>query len=88
METTDRAAVRAIAAVGRIDVATVAQAQAARVVIDRRSRPIVAVASDIVQTAVAVEATTRSRIPNCRGRTKLAGKIHTSLGTIVGMVKR
>lgn len=61
METTDRVAVRAIVVVRRIDVAIVVQVQVVRVVIVRRSRPIVAVASDIVQTAVVVVAITRSR---------------------------
>ena len=88
METTDRAAVRAIVVVRRIDAAIVAQVQAVRVAIVRRSRPIVAAASDIGQTAVAEAATTRSWVPDGRGRAELAGKVHAFVGTIVGMAKR
>ena len=51
--------VRAIV-VRRIDVAIVVEVQVIRVVIIRRSRPIVAVVADIVETAVIVVATTRS----------------------------
>ena len=61
METTDRVAVRAIVVVRRIDVAIVVEVQVVSVVIVRRSRPIVAVASNIVQTSIVVVAITRSR---------------------------
>ena len=53
--------VRAIVVVRRIDVAIVVEFQVVRVVIVRRSRPIVAVVADIVETAVIVVAITRSR---------------------------
>ena len=61
METTDRVAVRAIVVVRRIDVAIVVEVQVVRVVIVRRSRPIVAVVANIVETAIIVVAITRSR---------------------------
>ena len=61
METTDRKAVRAIVVVRQIDVAIVVEVQVVRVVIVRRSRPIVAVVADIVETAIVVVAITRSR---------------------------
>ena len=65
METTDRLTVRSKVVARRIDVAIEVELQVARAVTDRRSRPIVAVAADIVQTAVDVVATTRSRVPSC-----------------------
>ena len=55
---------RAIVVVRRRDVAIVAEVQAVRVVIARRSRPIAAAVADIVETATAVAAITRSRIPD------------------------
>ena len=61
METTDRVAVRAIVVVRRIDGAIVVEVQVVRVVIVRRSRPIVAVVANIVETAIIVVAITRSR---------------------------
>ena len=61
LDTTDRLSVRAIVAVRRKDVAIVGEVQVARVVIVRRSRPIVAAAADIVETAIVVVAITRSR---------------------------
>ena len=64
METTDRVTVRAIDADRRIDVAIVVEAQAVRSAIARRSRPIVAVAANNVETAVVAVAITRSRIPD------------------------
>ena len=64
METTDRVTVRAIVVVRRIDVAIVVEVQVVRVVIVRRSRPIVAVAADIAETATIAAAITRSRIPD------------------------
>ena len=60
METTDRVAVRAIVVVRRIDIAIVVEVQVVRVVIVRRSRPIVAVVADIVLTPIVVVAITRS----------------------------
>ena len=53
--------VRAIVVVRRIDVAIVVEVQVVGVVIVRRSRPIVAVVADIVETAIVVVAITRSR---------------------------
>lgn len=67
LETTDRPTGRAIVAVRRIDVAIVAEVQAARVVSARRSRPIEAEAADMVETANIAVAITRSRIPDGRG---------------------
>ena len=59
--------VRAIVVVRRIDVAIVVEVQIVRVVIVRRSRPIVAAVTDTVQTAIAAVEITRSRIPDGRG---------------------
>ena len=53
--------VRAIVVVRRIDVAIVVEVQVVRVVAVRRGRPIVAVVTDIVQTAIVVVAIPRSR---------------------------
>ena len=53
--------VRAIVVVRRIDVAIVVKVQVVRVVAVRRSRPIVAVVADIVETDIVVVAITRSR---------------------------
>ena len=61
METTDRKTVRAIAVVRRIDLAIAVEEQVVRVVAARRGRPIVAVVTDIVETAIVVVAITRSR---------------------------
>ena len=67
LETTDRLTVRAIGvAVRRIDVDNVVEEQAARAVIERRRRPIVAGVADIVETAIDAVAITRSRVPNGR----------------------
>ena len=49
----------------RKDVAIVAEVQVVRVVAVRRGRPIVAVATDIAETAIVVVAITRNRIPSC-----------------------
>ena len=83
METTDRDTVRAIEAVRRIDVAKMVEVQEARVVIVRRSRPIAAVVADIAQTAIAVVAKPRSRIPDGLIQTELAGEVHAFIGAIV-----
>ena len=85
METTHRLPVRAIVVVRRIDVAIAEEVQGVRVVIVRRSRPIAAVVTDIVQTAIDVVATTRSRIPDGGGTAELAGKVHAFIGTVVGV---
>jgi len=61
LEATDRLTVRAIVVVRRIDVAIVVEVQVVRVVAVRRGRPIVAVVTDIVQTAIVVVAIPRSR---------------------------
>lgn len=53
-------AIRAIVVVRWIDVAIVVEVQVVRVVTVRRSRPIVAVVADIVETAIVVVAITRS----------------------------
>ena len=79
--------VRAIAEARRIDAATVAEEQAVRAAIVRRSRPIEAAVADIVETATAAVAITRSRIPDGRCRTELAGEIHAFIATVVGVVK-
>ena len=54
-------AIRAIVVVRWIDVAIVVEVQVVRVVTVRRSRPIVAVVADIVETTIVVVAITRSR---------------------------
>ena len=64
LETTDKAATSAIAVARRIDAAIVVEEQEGRVVTVRRSRPIIAAAPDIEQTAAVVVAITRSRIPD------------------------
>lgn len=56
---------RAIVVVRRIDVAIAGEVQVVRDVAVRRGRPIVAAATDIVETAIGNVATTRSRIPSC-----------------------
>ena len=58
METTDRLAVRAIVAIPHMDFAIVAEVQAVRAAIARRSRPTVAVEADFGQTASVVDAIT------------------------------
>ena len=83
METTDRKTARAIVAVGRSEVAIVAEVQAARAAAARRSRPTVAVDADKVETAIVVVAITRSRIPDGLVRAKLAGEVHTFVGAVV-----
>ena len=49
----------------RIDVAIVVEVQVVREASFRRGRPIVAVVTDIGETALVVAAITRSRIPSC-----------------------
>ena len=66
----------------RIDAAKAVEAQEVRVTV-RRSRPIVAVAADIAQTAIVVVAITRNRIPDGRCRTELAGEVHACVGAVV-----
>ena len=66
LETTDRSTVRATAGDRRIDAAIVVEAQIARAVIVRRSRPRGAAVADIAETAIAVVAITRSRVPDGR----------------------
>ena len=83
LETTDRPTVRAIVVVGRKDVATAAEVQVVCAAIVRRSRPIDAVVADIDETAIAVAAITRSRVPDGRCRTELAGEVHAFVGAIV-----
>ena len=87
METTDRLTVRAIVAVRRIDVAKVVEVQAERVVTVRRSRPIVAVVADMVETAIVVAAITRSRIPDGLICAELAGEVHAFVGAVVVVVE-
>ena len=77
MDTTDRLTERAIVGVRRIDEATVAEAQAVR-----RSRPIAAVVVE-VENAIAVVATSRSRIPDSMIWAKLAGEVHAFIGAVV-----
>ena len=83
LETTNRSTVRAIVVVGRKDAATAAEVQVVRAAIVRRSRPIDAVVADIDETAIAVAAITRSRVPDGRCRTELAGEVHAFVGAIV-----
>ena len=83
METTDRLTFRAIVSARRTDVAIVVEEQAVRVVTVRRSRPVVAEVADIVETATAAVAITRSRIPDGTCWAKLAGEVHTLVGAII-----
>ena len=67
-----------------MDVAIAAEVQGVREVIVRRSRPIAAVVADTADTASSeVAAITRSRIPDGRCRTELAGEVHAFIGTAV-----
>ena len=59
-----------------------------REVIERRSRPKVAVAADIEETAIEVVAITRSRIPDGGCASKLTGEVHTFVGVVVSVAKR
>ena len=86
METTDRLTVRAKVADRRTDEAIAVEVQEERVVEARRCRPIVAAATDIVETATAVVAITRSRIPNYGGIAELAGEVHAFVSAIVWIV--
>ena len=83
METTDREAGRAIAAARRTEVAIVADVHVVRAAAARRCRPILAEA-DIVETATAVAASTRSRIPDGECGTEIAGEVHAFVGAVVG----
>ena len=78
--------VRAIEAALRIDAATVVEVQEVRVVTVRRSRPIAADVTNMVETAIVVVAITRSRIPDGGCRTELAGEVHTFIGTIIWII--
>ena len=49
----------------------------------RRSRPIVAAVTDKRELAVIAVATTRSRIPDGRGGTELAGEVYAFVGAVV-----
>ena len=75
--------VRAIVVARRTDVAIDAEVQIERVVTVRRSRPIEAVAADIVETANVAVAITRSRVPDGGCRTELAGEVHAFVGAVV-----
>ena len=76
LDTTDRLTARATVAAQRGDGAIVVDAQAVRAATVRRSRPKVASVTNIVETAIVAVARTRSRIPDRRGRTEFAGKVH------------
>ena len=77
LETTDRLTARASGVARRIDVAAiVVEEQEVGAFIVRRSRPIVAEAADIAETAIVVAAITRSRIPYRRCTTELTGEVH------------
>ena len=67
---------RAIVVVRRNDVAIVVEVQEARAVTVRRSRPTAAAVADKAQTAIVEVSITRSRVPDGRCRTELAGKVH------------
>ena len=72
---------RAIAVARRTDAAIVVEVQVVRVVTERRSRPTAAVVADIVETAIAVAAITRSRVPDGGSTAELAGEVHAFIGT-------
>lgn len=78
---------RAKVDVRRIDAATAVEVQEVGVVTVRRSRPIVAADADKVENAIAVAATTRSRVPDGGCRTELTGEVHAFVGTIVGVIE-
>ena len=71
----------------RIDEAIGVEVMAVRVVAVRRGRPIVAEVTDIVETAIVVEAITRSRVPDGLVRTELAREVHAFVGVVVGIFK-
>ena len=52
----------------------------------RSNRPIVAQGTDLVEIPTAV-AITRCRIPNSRGRAKLAREVHTFVSTVMWINK-
>ena len=83
LETTNRVAGHAKVADRRIDGVIAAEDQAVRIVAVRRCRPIAATAADMVENAIVVEAITRSRIPDGRCRTKLAGEVHAFVSAVV-----
>ena len=74
---------RAIAAAQRMDDGIVHDVQAVRVVISRRSRPIVAVAANTADTATITVAITRSRVPYSVCRAEPAGEVHSRVGAVV-----
>ena len=82
-EATDRQTVRAKVVARRIDAARAVEVQAVRAVAVRRSRPIVAVATDKAQAATVGVAITRSRIPDSGSTAELAGEVHAFIGTAV-----
>ena len=86
LETTDRMTERASAVERRIDVAIAVEVQIARVLIARRSRPIVAAVADTEETAIAAVAFTRSRIPDGLICAELAGEAHAFVGAVIWII--
>ena len=74
--------VRATDAARRIDVAIGVEVQAERAAIARRSRTIEA-GTDTAETAIAVDATTRSRIPDGGCATEFTREGHAFIGAVV-----
>ena len=75
---------RAIAVVRRRDGTIVVEVQVVRAAAARRGRPIRAAVTDTVEAAIlVVVANTRSRIPDGTCGTKLAGEVHTLVGTVI-----
>lgn len=83
LDAADRQTVRAIVEAHRIDSAIEVEAQVVREVAARRCGPMAAVVADIVETASAVVAITRTRVPYSRCRTKLAGEVHAFVCIVV-----
>ena len=77
--------VRATIVVRRIDAAIASEVKVVRAAIVRRSRPIVAAATDTDQTAIVVVAITRSRIPYSRCATEFTREVYALVGTIVSV---
>ena len=72
----------------QIDVVFIVEVKVVRVAIARRSRPIEAAIADIVETAIVVVEITRSRIPDGRGTTELAGEVHTLASGVISVIEK
>ena len=74
--------------VQRFDVAIAAEAQEVRGATAGRSRPVVAVVADNVETAIAEVAITRSWVPDGLIGTELTREVHAFVRVVVSEGKR